>query len=83
MPATSCSLAFMALANRALGTCVCRLLWPILRSYVLGSGRHSKRLEVVLVQSTNTEKTLEALRYLFTKQLVSDNGPQFVSNELC
>ena len=44
---------------------------------------HSKWLEVVLVQSTNTEKTLEALRYLFTKQLVSDNGPQFVSNELC
>ncbi len=47
---------------------------------------HFKWLEVVLVQSTTTENSLQVLRSLFTKyglprKLVSDNGPQFVSNE--
>ena len=47
---------------------------------------HSKWLEVIPMSTTTTEKTLDALRNLFAaygipQQLVSDNGPQFTSNE--
>ena len=47
---------------------------------------HSKWIEVVPMKSTTTVKTLEVLRSLFAryglpKQLVSDNGPQFTSQE--
>jgi len=47
---------------------------------------HSKWLEVFPMKSITTTKTLEILRNLFATyglpyQLVSDNGPQFVSSE--
>ena len=47
---------------------------------------HSKWPEVVPMNSTTTEKTIEVLRDMFSRyglpeQLVSDNGPQFASDE--
>ena len=47
---------------------------------------HSKWGEVIDVPTTNVTKTIEVLRQLFARfglpsQLVSDNGPQFVSKE--
>jgi len=47
---------------------------------------HSKWLEVFPMNCTTTEKTLQVLRNLFARyglpdQLVSDNGPQFTSDE--
>ena len=47
---------------------------------------HSKWLEVEIMSSTTAEKTIDRLRYIFShyglpEQLVSDNGPQFVSLE--
>ena len=47
---------------------------------------HSKWPEVMRMSSTTTEKTIEHLRTLFAhhgvpEQLVSDNGPQFTSDE--
>ena len=47
---------------------------------------YSKWPEVICMQSTTSEKTIEALRHLFSRnglclQLVSDNGPQFTSDE--
>ena len=47
---------------------------------------HSKWLDVVRMKSTTAESTINALRYLFSsfglpKELVSDNGPQFVAEE--
>ena len=47
---------------------------------------HSKWLEVEIMQSTTSNATMEKLRDMFSHyglpdQLVSDNGPQFVSNE--
>ena len=47
---------------------------------------HSKWLEVFPMRSITTTKTLEILRSLFATyglpyQLVSDNGPQFISSE--
>ena len=47
---------------------------------------YSKWPEVICMQSTTSEKTVEALRHLFSRnglclQLVSDNGPQFTSDE--
>ena len=47
---------------------------------------HSKWPEVIPVSSTTTSKTIEVLRDLFARfgipeQIVSDNGPQFVSEE--
>ena len=46
----------------------------------------SKWPEVVMMQSTTSERTIEALREIFSRnrlciQLVSDNGPQFISDE--
>ena len=48
---------------------------------------HSKWLEVILMALISTTTTIEELRKLFTvrglpKQLVSDNGPQFIAEEL-
>ena len=45
---------------------------------------HSKWPKVVEMMSTTAERTVEALRSIFTahglpEQLVSDNGPQFTS----
>ena len=47
---------------------------------------HSKWLEVDPMESTTAEKTIEVLsapfaRFGLPKCLVSDNGPQFTSNE--
>ena len=47
---------------------------------------HSKWPEVVVLTSTTAARTIEALRELFARfgiprQLVSDNGPQFISRE--
>ncbi|KAL0198627.1 hypothetical protein M9458_007167 [Cirrhinus mrigala] len=47
---------------------------------------HSKWPEVAVMNSTSSEKTIEELRSVFSRfgipqQLVSDNGPQFVSEE--
>ena len=47
---------------------------------------HSKWSEVIPVSSTTTSKTIEVLRDLFARfgipeQIVSDNGPQFASEE--
>lgn len=48
---------------------------------------HSKWPEVAIMRSTTTEKTIEKLGEMFSRfgspaQLVSDNGPQFVSQEM-
>ena len=47
---------------------------------------HSKWPEVYIMNSTTTTKTLEVLRQIFSayglpEQLVTDNGPQFTSEE--
>ncbi|XP_046565949.1 uncharacterized protein K02A2.6-like [Haliotis rubra] len=47
---------------------------------------YSKWPEVVVMNSTTSEKTIDVLRSVFSRhglpqQLVSDNGPQFVSSE--
>ena len=47
---------------------------------------HSKWPEIVMMKSTTTAKTIEVMRKIFArnglcKQLVSDNGPQFISEE--
>lgn len=47
---------------------------------------HSKWPEVVVMKSTSSERTIEELRSIFSRfglpqQLVSDNGPQLVSQE--
>ena len=46
---------------------------------------YSKWPEVFMMQTTTTSKTIECLRYMFgyPEQLVSDNGPQFTSEEFC
>ena len=48
--------------------------------------RHSKWLEVKHMLSTTTDRTVEELRLIFAQhglpeEGVSDNGPQFISNE--
>ena len=47
---------------------------------------HSKWLEVYPMKSTTAEKTVEVVREMFSRyglcnELVSDNGPQFISDE--
>ena len=47
---------------------------------------HSKWMEVLKMSSTTAESTINAIRFLFSfhglpQELVSDNGPQFVSSE--
>ena len=60
---------------------------PFLGSYFMVIvDAHSKWLEVYPMKSITTSKTLEILRNLFAAyglpyQIVSDNGPQFVSTE--
>ena len=48
---------------------------------------HSKWPEVEIMSSTTSEKTIDVLRTMFARyglplQLVTDNGPQFISSEL-
>ena len=47
---------------------------------------YSKWMDVVMMTSTTSENTINALRHLFSSyglpvEIVSDNGPQFVSEE--
>ncbi|CAC5359993.1 unnamed protein product [Mytilus coruscus] len=47
---------------------------------------HSKWIDVIRMSSTTSEKTINALRFLFSShriptESVSDNGPQFTSSE--
>ena len=54
--------------------------------YLLIVDAHSKWPEVLLMTSTTAEKTINVLRQVFSRngipeQIVSDNGPQFVSQE--
>ena len=47
---------------------------------------HSKWTEVIMMPSTTSQSTIEALQSIFAhyglpEQLVSDNGPQFISEE--
>ena len=58
----------------------CGSMWLILVD------AQSKWPEVIQMKSTTASKTVEVLRSLFSRfgiphQLVSDNGPQFVSDE--
>ena len=55
-------------------------------SYLIAVDDHSKWPEVHYMSSTTTTKTIQVLRQLFARygipeQWVSDNGPQFVSDE--
>ena len=55
-------------------------------SFLIVVDAYSKWPEVFRMSSTSAEKTIEVLRHLFAahglpEQLVSDNGPQFVSEE--
>ena len=48
---------------------------------------HSKWLEIIELKSTTANKTIEKLHKLFAsygllEQMVTDNGPQFISEEL-
>ena len=47
---------------------------------------YSKWMDLVMMTSTTSENTINALRHLFSSyglpvEIVSDNGPQFVSEE--
>ena len=54
--------------------------------YLVVVDSHFKRVEIMPMKSTTTEKTLEVSRELsahhgLPKQLISDNGPQFTTKE--
>ena len=54
--------------------------------FLIAIDAHSKRPEVVEMKSTTAQRTLEELRKMFAayglpSQVVTDNGPQFVSEE--
>ncbi|KAJ8356082.1 hypothetical protein SKAU_G00188760 [Synaphobranchus kaupii] len=56
------------------------------RMFLVAVDAHSKWPEVAIMRATTAEKTIERLgevfsRFGFPEQLVSDNGPQFVSQE--
>lgn len=56
------------------------------RMFLVVVDAHSKRPEVIVLNSTTSEKTIQVLRGLFSHYgvpvvLVSDNGPQFTSVE--
>lgn len=54
------------------------------RMFLIVVDAYSKWIDVVMMTSTTSESTINALRYLFSSyglpvEIVSDNGPQFVS----
>ncbi|XP_062588413.1 uncharacterized protein K02A2.6-like [Saccostrea cucullata] len=56
------------------------------RMFLIIVDAYSKWMDVVMMNSTTSESTINALRYLFSSyglpiEIVSDNGPQFVSEE--
>ena len=58
----------------------------MIKSYLLITDAHSKWPEIIEMNSTTTQKTITELRKLFSAyglplQLVSDNGPQFISED--
>ena len=60
--------------------------WHLNRMFLLAVDAHSKWPEVIEMSSTTSTKTINKLRCSFTnyglpEQLVTDNGPQFVSQE--
>ncbi|XP_062865163.1 uncharacterized protein K02A2.6-like [Trichomycterus rosablanca] len=60
---------------------------PFMNSmFLIAVDAHSKWPEVMRMKSTTTEKTISVLRNIFSRnglpeQIVSDNGPQFISEE--
>ncbi|XP_057695377.1 uncharacterized protein K02A2.6-like [Corythoichthys intestinalis] len=57
------------------------------RMFLVAIDAHSKWPEVAIMKSTTSEKAIEKLGEMFSRfgapaQLVSDNGPQFVSKEM-
>ena len=55
--------------------------------FLIAVDAHSKWPEAAIMRSTTAEKTIEKLGEMFSQfgspaQLVSDNGPQFVSQEM-
>lgn len=57
------------------------------RMFLVAVDAHSKWPEVAIMKSTTSRKTIERLQEMFSRfgipeQLVSDNGPQFVSAEM-
>ncbi len=56
-------------------------------SFLIVVDAHSKWPEVIEMSSTTAAKTIQVMRHLFSQyglplQLVSDNGPQFISKNL-
>ena len=56
------------------------------KSFLIAVDTHSKWPEVFDISSTTTVKTIAVLRHLFSayglpEQIVTDNGPQFISEE--
>ena len=56
------------------------------KTYLLVLDAHSKWPEIVEMNSTTSQRTIAELRKMFAaqglpQQLVSDNGPQFISDE--
>ena len=70
-----------------LETCACWFAGPFLvKMFFILVDTHSKWPEVVMMSSTTSLRTIEALRSIFSQfglqeQLVSDNGLQFTSEE--
>ena len=60
---------------------------PFLGSmFLIAVDAHSKWIEAIMMTSTTTSKTITELRKMFAayglpEQVISDNGPQFTSNE--
>lgn len=57
------------------------------RMLLVAVDAHSKWPEVAVMSTTTSEKTIEALREMFSRyglpeQMVTDNGPQFTSQEM-
>lgn len=58
------------------------------KMFLVATDSHSKWPEVVIMSSTTSSKTIVVLRELFScngipRHLISDNGPQFISEEFC
>lgn len=77
----------MGVASTPMATYPRRFAGPFLGTmFLIVVDSHSKWPEVIPVTTTNAARTIEELRKLFAthglpQQLVSDNGPQFTSDE--
>ena len=86
LPSKSAS-SSMGLANSTMATYPCRLRWTGEREDAVDNHRCTFQVaKVYIMSSTTTSKTIAKLRDSFARfglpeQLVSDNGPQFVSEE--